>query len=264
MIGFLRRWMGRGERRSLHPGDPALVGWFGSAEAASGVVVTADSAMRTTAVFACVQFWRDRSRRCRSSFTGAYPLVCLRSTACEKLWASRSRRSLMARAFLPQRRETGSHPEASRPSEPGINDSLEGVLEPKLCRRGKCSPDRGAGRRNGRFHSWDDGRASAVSRDAQIPTERDRRDVRGSSSQDWGFGAATFSNIEHQAIEVVTDTIRPWAVAWEQALTRDLFTEEVRRTHMLAFNLDGLLRGDIESRYRALCHGPAVGMALCQ
>ena len=62
---------------------------------------------------------------------------------------------------------------------------------------------------------------------------------------------ATFSNIEHQAIEVVTDTIRPWAVAWEQAMTRDLFTEELRRTHMLAFNLDGLLRGDIESRYRA-------------
>lgn len=56
MIGFLRRWMGRGERRSLHPGDPALVGWFGSAEAASGVVVTADSAMRATAVFACVQY----------------------------------------------------------------------------------------------------------------------------------------------------------------------------------------------------------------
>ena len=38
-------------------------------------------------------------------------------------------------------------------------------------------------------------------------------------------------------------------MAWEQALTRDLFTEEMRRTHMLAFNLDGLLRGDIESRF---------------
>jgi HK97 family phage portal protein len=66
---------------------------------------------------------------------------------------------------------------------------------------------------------------------------------------------ATFSNIEHQAIEVVTDTIRPWAVAWEQALTRDLFTDEMRRTHLLQFNLDGLLRGDIESRYRAYATG---------
>ena len=70
---------------------------------------------------------------------------------------------------------------------------------------------------------------------------------------------ATFSNIEHQAIEVVTDTIRPWAVAWEQALTRDLFTAEMRRTHMVAFNLDGLLRGDIESRYRAYATGRQWG-----
>ena len=70
---------------------------------------------------------------------------------------------------------------------------------------------------------------------------------------------ATFSNIEHQAIEVVTDTIRPWAVAWEQALTRDLFTEDLRRTHMVAFNLDGLLRGDIESRYRAYATGRQWG-----
>jgi HK97 family phage portal protein len=70
---------------------------------------------------------------------------------------------------------------------------------------------------------------------------------------------ATFSNIEHQAIEVVTDTIRPWAVAWEQAITRDLFTAEMRRTHMVAFNLDGLLRGDIESRYRAYATGRQWG-----
>ena len=70
---------------------------------------------------------------------------------------------------------------------------------------------------------------------------------------------ATFSNIEHQAIEVVTDTIRPWAVAWEQALARDLFTEEMHRTHMIAFNLDGLLRGDIESRYRAYATGRQWG-----
>jgi HK97 family phage portal protein len=70
---------------------------------------------------------------------------------------------------------------------------------------------------------------------------------------------ATFSNIEHQAIEVVTDTIRPWAVAWEQALARDLFTEEMSRTHMIAFNLDGLLRGDIESRYRAYATGRQWG-----
>ncbi len=70
---------------------------------------------------------------------------------------------------------------------------------------------------------------------------------------------ATFSNIEHQAIEVVTDTVRPWAIAWEQTLTRDLFTEEMRRTHLVQFNLEGLLRGDIESRYRAYAIGRQWG-----
>ena len=55
MIGMLRRWLGRGQR-GLHPRDPALAGWFGAAEAASGMLVTPDTAMRATAVFACVQY----------------------------------------------------------------------------------------------------------------------------------------------------------------------------------------------------------------
>lgn len=35
MIGMLRRWLGRGEARGLHPRDPALAGWFGAVEAAA-------------------------------------------------------------------------------------------------------------------------------------------------------------------------------------------------------------------------------------
>lgn len=59
---------------------------------------------------------------------------------------------------------------------------------------------------------------------------------------------ATFSNIEHQALEFVTHTMRPWLVRWEQELNRKLF----RRPDTFAeFNVDGLLRGDIEARYRA-------------
>ena len=42
-------------------------------------------------------------------------------------------------------------------------------------------------------------------------------------------------------------------------MTRDLFTSEMRRTHMVSFNLDGLLRGDIESRYRAYATGRQWG-----
>lgn len=36
---------------------------------------------------------------------------------------------------------------------------------------------------------------------------------------------ATFSNIEHQSIEFVVHTIRPWLVSWQQAITKCLLRE---------------------------------------
>lgn len=62
---------------------------------------------------------------------------------------------------------------------------------------------------------------------------------------------ATFSNVEQLAIEFVVHTIRPWLVRWEQAIKRDLFLPGERETYFAEFLVDGLLRGDTESRYRA-------------
>jgi HK97 family phage portal protein len=62
---------------------------------------------------------------------------------------------------------------------------------------------------------------------------------------------ATFSNIEHQALEFVTDTIRPWLVRWEKALMRTLFTPEERQEYTIEFLADAILRGDTQSRYNA-------------
>ncbi|MUV39469.1 putative portal protein [Lentibacillus sp. JNUCC-1] len=62
---------------------------------------------------------------------------------------------------------------------------------------------------------------------------------------------ATFSNIEHQSIEFVTHTIRPWLVRWEQAIKMQLFLPSEKKTHFAEFLIDGLLRGDIKSRYEA-------------
>ena len=59
---------------------------------------------------------------------------------------------------------------------------------------------------------------------------------------------ATFSNIEEQQIEFVQDTIRPWAVRWEQHIAWKLIRPEERRTIFAEFNLDGLLRGDFKAR----------------
>lgn len=64
---------------------------------------------------------------------------------------------------------------------------------------------------------------------------------------------ATFSNIEHQALEYVTDSLMPRLVRWEQRLTHDLLDEdEIAEGYFFEFLVDGLLRGDIKSRYEAL------------
>lgn len=62
---------------------------------------------------------------------------------------------------------------------------------------------------------------------------------------------ATFSNIEHQSIEFVVHTVRPWLVRWEQGIRRSLFPPQERATYFAEFLVDGLLRGDIKSRYEA-------------
>jgi len=63
---------------------------------------------------------------------------------------------------------------------------------------------------------------------------------------------ATFSNVEHQDISFVKYSLRPYLVCWEQEMLRSLFTPTERRQYFAEFNVDGLLRGDAESRARAL------------
>jgi HK97 family phage portal protein len=56
---------------------------------------------------------------------------------------------------------------------------------------------------------------------------------------------ATFSNIEHQAIEFVTDTMLPWTVNCEMEYDRKLFGNTGLYTK---HSLEGLLRGDTAAR----------------
>lgn len=60
---------------------------------------------------------------------------------------------------------------------------------------------------------------------------------------------ATFSNIEQQALEFVTDTLMPWARRIEQAVRRDLIIREDQ--FYVEFLFDSLLRGTTTERYRA-------------
>ncbi|WP_297207689.1 phage portal protein [uncultured Brachyspira sp.] len=62
---------------------------------------------------------------------------------------------------------------------------------------------------------------------------------------------STNNNIEHQSIEFVTHTIRPWCVRIEKALNRCLLSGLERKKYNIEFNLDGLLRGDTLTRQQA-------------
>ncbi len=70
---------------------------------------------------------------------------------------------------------------------------------------------------------------------------------------------ATFSNIEHQSIEFVVHTIRPWLVRWEQSINLRLLGPDERGTYFAEHLVDGLLRGDIKSRYEAYAVGRQNG-----
>ena len=61
---------------------------------------------------------------------------------------------------------------------------------------------------------------------------------------------ATFSNIEHLSLEFVKFSLTPWIVRWEQALNKALFRPNERGKFFVKFNVDGLLRGDYETRMR--------------
>jgi len=60
---------------------------------------------------------------------------------------------------------------------------------------------------------------------------------------------ATFSNIEHLAIEFVQQTLMAWLVRWEKAVYRCLLTPQEKAQGLYAkHNVSALLRGDFQSR----------------
>ncbi len=66
---------------------------------------------------------------------------------------------------------------------------------------------------------------------------------------------SSFSNIEQQSLEFVMYTLDPWVVRWEQSIKRVLFSDDEKKDYFVKFNVDGLLRGDYQSRM----NGYAVG-----
>ena len=71
---------------------------------------------------------------------------------------------------------------------------------------------------------------------------------------------STNNNIEHQSLEFIVYTMLPWFKRWEENLNLQLLSKESRRKNRyFEFNISGLLRGDIKSRYEAYAQGRQWG-----
>ena len=66
---------------------------------------------------------------------------------------------------------------------------------------------------------------------------------------------SSFSNIEQQSLEFVKYTLDPWVIRWEQSIQRALLSHDEKAVYFAKFNLEGLLRGDYQSRM----NGYAIG-----
>lgn len=59
---------------------------------------------------------------------------------------------------------------------------------------------------------------------------------------------STFSNIEQQSLDFVKYTLDPWVCRWESSIKRCLLKQDEKKDYFAKFNVDGLLRGDYQSR----------------
>ena len=59
---------------------------------------------------------------------------------------------------------------------------------------------------------------------------------------------SSYANIEQQSLEFVKYTLDPWVIRWEQSIQRALLRPEEKKRYFAKFNVEGLLRGDYQSR----------------
>lgn len=70
---------------------------------------------------------------------------------------------------------------------------------------------------------------------------------------------SSFSNIEQQSLEFVKYTLDPWVIRWEQSLQKSLLLPSEKGKYFIKLNVDGLLRGDYESRMNGYATGRQNG-----
>lgn len=61
----------------------------------------------------------------------------------------------------------------------------------------------------------------------------------------------SYKSIEQQSLNFVIFGLMPWLKRWESAMRRDLLLPSERKDYFIEFNVAGLIRGDMKSRYDA-------------
>lgn len=69
----------------------------------------------------------------------------------------------------------------------------------------------------------------------------------------------TFNNVEQMDLDYYKSTLRPWLLRWEKALAMKLLPAAERRRFFIEHVIEGLLRGDIKTRYDAYSTGRQWG-----
>ena len=70
---------------------------------------------------------------------------------------------------------------------------------------------------------------------------------------------SSFNNIEQQSLEFVKYTLDPWVCRIESSMNRRLLSEKEKKDYFFKFNVDGLLRGDYQSRMQGYAIGRQNG-----
>ncbi|TLP41046.1 phage portal protein [Arcobacter arenosus] len=71
---------------------------------------------------------------------------------------------------------------------------------------------------------------------------------------------SSFNNISEQSQELVKYTLQPYINRIEKSIKKQLLSKEERKKYYAKFNVDGLLRGDIQSRFNAYNIGRNMGV----
>jgi HK97 family phage portal protein len=70
---------------------------------------------------------------------------------------------------------------------------------------------------------------------------------------------ATFSNIEHQGIDFLVYSLRPWLLRWQQEYRRKLFSDSEQAKYYVDHDTHKLLMTDVATRYKAYRDGREGG-----